>query len=152
MTISRKVSDSSHTFIFQTVYLCKVSKIGVYILMSLLLLMQVRFTVVQIDYSLNKEYISSVLCIEKDIPESTCEGKCHLKKEFAKLDKQQEDEGSSPVQLPITSVEFTLTQYEIQIPEPHKVQKQDVTRWGISKLSSREHTVESPPPELPAFA
>ena len=153
VTLSREVSDSSHILILRMKYFCKVSKISVYVLMSLLLLMQVRYTVVQLDYSIHKEYIITVLCIEKDIPESTCEGKCHLKKELAKLDKRQGDQGSSPIQIPVTSVEFTLDAYEIQIPSsPIIVQKQDAALWCDNTLSSREHTVESPPPELTAFA
>jgi hypothetical protein len=33
---------------------------------------------------LNKEYISSELCEQRLIPDSDCEGKCHLRKELKK--------------------------------------------------------------------
>ncbi|MBI9071807.1 MAG: hypothetical protein JEY94_09425 [Melioribacteraceae bacterium] len=33
-----------------------------------------------IEYLVNYEYISKVLCINKDKPEMKCNGKCHLKK------------------------------------------------------------------------
>ncbi|HEX5003390.1 MAG TPA: hypothetical protein VFW78_12920 [Bacteroidia bacterium] len=32
----------------------------------------------------NKKFISSVLCVNRNVPGSTCHGKCHLKKELAK--------------------------------------------------------------------
>jgi hypothetical protein len=39
------------------------------------------------DYAINYDYISKVLCINKDKPELKCNGKCHLMKELAKLQK-----------------------------------------------------------------
>jgi hypothetical protein len=37
--------------------------------------------------AINYDYISKVLCINKDKPELKCNGKCHLMKELAKLQK-----------------------------------------------------------------
>lgn len=37
-----------------------------------------------IDYIVNYEYISKVLCVNKDKPKMHCNGKCHLMKELAK--------------------------------------------------------------------
>ncbi|SHG07309.1 hypothetical protein SAMN05444396_104162 [Flavobacterium segetis] len=37
-----------------------------------------------LEYVLNYEYISKVLCINKDKPKMQCNGKCHLMKELAK--------------------------------------------------------------------
>lgn len=31
-------------------------------------------------YQLNKSFIAKVLCINKEVPEKNCQGKCHLKK------------------------------------------------------------------------
>ena len=44
-------------------------------------------------YLLNKEYISKVLCINKDKPSLNCEGRCQLKK---KLNQQNEQENKLP--------------------------------------------------------
>jgi hypothetical protein len=38
------------------------------------------------DYAINYDYISKVLCINKDKPELKCNGKCHLMKELAKTE------------------------------------------------------------------
>ncbi|MDR2123076.1 MAG: hypothetical protein LBP34_08110 [Flavobacteriaceae bacterium] len=36
-----------------------------------------------LDYGINYDYISTVLCINKDKPELNCNGKCHLIEEIA---------------------------------------------------------------------
>lgn len=36
------------------------------------------------EYIANYDYISTVLCINKDVPAMACNGKCHLMKELAK--------------------------------------------------------------------
>lgn len=47
-----------------------------------------------IDYVVNYEYISTVLCVNKAKPKMECNGKCHLMKELAK---------SSETEAPISS-------------------------------------------------
>ena len=48
-------------------------------------------------YELNKEYIANHLCVNRDKPKMHCNGCCHLKKELAQNEKQQEREiGSAP--------------------------------------------------------
>ena len=37
-----------------------------------------------LEYVVNYEYISKVLCINRDKPKMQCNGKCHLMKELAK--------------------------------------------------------------------
>lgn len=41
-------------------------------------------------FFLNRDYIARVLCINKDIPDSGCNGACQLKKEIEK-DKEKQD-------------------------------------------------------------
>lgn len=42
-----------------------------------------------IEYIVNYEYISKVLCVNKDIPKMHCNGKCHLMKELAKASENE---------------------------------------------------------------
>jgi hypothetical protein len=42
-----------------------------------------------IDYVFNYEYISTILCENKNKPELNCCGKCHLKKELAKVSEDE---------------------------------------------------------------
>jgi len=47
-----------------------------------------------LDYELRKDYISEVLCINRDIPESNCQGKCYLKKQLAQADGTTDTQNS----------------------------------------------------------
>lgn len=42
-----------------------------------------------IEYAVNYEYISKVLCVNKDKPKMQCNGKCHLMKELAKASENE---------------------------------------------------------------
>jgi hypothetical protein len=42
-----------------------------------------------IEYSFNKEFISSELCVKKNVPDNDCQGKCHLKRELSRDDDTQ---------------------------------------------------------------
>lgn len=45
-----------------------------------------------VEYAINYDYISKILCINKDKPEMSCNGKCQLIKN---LEKQQEEDYNS---------------------------------------------------------
>ena len=44
-----------------------------------------------LDYYVNYEYISEVLCINKDKPMSTCNGKCYLSQQLKEAQKTETD-------------------------------------------------------------
>ena len=52
------------------------------LILALLILLKPLFPV--IDYVVNYDYISKVLCVNKEKPKLQCNGKCHLMKELAK--------------------------------------------------------------------
>jgi hypothetical protein len=58
-----------------------------------------------ISYELNYEYISTVLCINKEKPKLKCNGKCHLSKE---IQKATEEESKSKT---TQSKGFEITEY-----------------------------------------
>ncbi|CAA7387116.1 MULTISPECIES: hypothetical protein [Chryseobacterium] len=43
-----------------------------------------------LNYVFNYDYIVKNLCEKKNIPQSTCNGKCYLEKELAKTEKQSD--------------------------------------------------------------
>ncbi len=61
-----------------------------------------------IEYAINYDYISEVLCINKDKPELHCEGKCYVVKQ---LEKQKSEDFKllkiAEEEYPIGFVEFT---------------------------------------------
>ena len=60
-----------------------------------------------VDYVINYEYISKVLCENKDKPKLKCNGKCHLMKELAKAAETENPKSSDKKQnTPIQEVLF----------------------------------------------
>jgi hypothetical protein len=62
------------------------------VLLGLFLLMKPVFPLV--DYVVNYDYISKVLCENKAKPELKCNGKCHLMKELAKASEEEKPTSS----------------------------------------------------------
>jgi hypothetical protein len=67
------------------VYICIVKKIV--FLLALFMLLKPILPV--LDYVVNYEYITKVLCINKSKPKQQCNGKCHLMKELAKASESE---------------------------------------------------------------
>ncbi|RPD99992.1 hypothetical protein EGM88_01645 [Aureibaculum marinum] len=44
-----------------------------------------------LEYAAFYDYIKNELCVNKDIPESTCDGKCYLAKQLAKASDSEKD-------------------------------------------------------------
>lgn len=55
-----------------------------FFIIILTLVMTFKPVIPLVDYAINYDYISEVLCINKNKPELKCNGKCHLKNELAK--------------------------------------------------------------------
>ena len=66
-------------------YICIVKKIIFLLALFMLLKPALPF----IDYVVNYEYISTVLCENKAKPKMHCNGKCHLMKELAKTSENE---------------------------------------------------------------
>lgn len=47
-----------------------------------------------VDYIVDYDYISTVLCINTDKPEMNCNGQCYLKNELAKLSQEEQKKDS----------------------------------------------------------
>lgn len=45
-----------------------------------------------VDYIINYDYISEVLCVNKDRPELECNGKCYLMQSLAKAAEKENDQ------------------------------------------------------------
>jgi len=59
------------------------------LLVSLFLVQSFTRTFILLNYEVNKDYISRVLCENKANKNLHCEGKCHLKKELQKEEKKE---------------------------------------------------------------
>ena len=65
------------------------------------------------EYYLNYEYISEVLCINKDRPMSQCNGQCHLKDQLKKAQQREQEKKALPKteweKIPMISIENRLS-------------------------------------------
>jgi hypothetical protein len=86
-------------------YICIVKKI----IFLLALFMLLKPVLPVIDYVVNYEYISKVLCVNKAKPKMKCNGKCHLMKELAKTSENEapisSDKKMAPQQLEVLFLE-----------------------------------------------
>lgn len=71
-------------------YLCSVKKY----LFIVVFMMLVKPIVPVFQYVFDYQYISEVLCINKEKPELKCNGKCHLMKELAKASEEDKPTSS----------------------------------------------------------
>jgi hypothetical protein len=120
--------------------------------MSLLLMLQVRYTMVQLDYLVHKDYIVSELCVEKDVPESTCEGKCHLRKELSKLDEQHDSQSNAPIQVTLSSIDFVVEAVGSSMDLNAAILSIYELERYLRVLTEGTCQIESPPPELAVHA
>ena len=74
------------------------------LLIFLFLLQAFGSTVLLSNYYINKDYIASVLCINKSKPKLKCNGKCHLSKQL----KTAEENEKAPFNSPFEKVNFQL--------------------------------------------
>lgn len=77
-----------------------------------------------VEYAINYDYISKVLCINKDKPELNCNGKCHLMQE---LEKQKEDD--------FNSLRISMKEYPIGFIELLSIPKTNVIHFKKEKPS-----------------
>lgn len=61
-------------------------------------------------YSINKEYIATILCINKAKPEMHCDGKCYLKKQVEKADDVSKTTGNTREKSETFLAEILLTE------------------------------------------
>lgn len=64
-----------------------------------------------LEYAVNYEYISKVLCVNKAKPILHCNGKCHLMKELAKAQEGEKQTSSHKKNSTVETVEFFFESY-----------------------------------------
>lgn len=70
-----------------------------------------------INYAVNYDYIVKNLCENRQVPQSTCKGKCYVEKELAKTEKQSNNNQN----VKITGIDCFLTNEIFFIPGKDKL-------------------------------
>ena len=79
-------------------------KVVKYIVLTVLavsmLLSTLMVPLIYLDFSVRRDYIAKVLCIERDEPMTVCGGSCYLSGQLKRVAEQQEKEATMPNQKP----------------------------------------------------
>lgn len=71
------------------------------------------------DYMLRYDYISEVLCENRNNPEKHCNGKCYLAKNMKKVFNENSENGTSPKDVKLVELVFALNELpESFVPKP----------------------------------
>lgn len=97
------------------------------ITLSLLILMNgMTYSAIQLDFSINRERIAELFCINQNKPELSCKGKCELTRRLETAHDQEEDKKTF-VQDEIISVYILPT----QLQSPSKVWYQFHSKYEV---------------------
>ena len=78
-------------YIFATLYyVSKLKGFTTILLFTIIFLQTFSSFVIRADYFFNKSYIARVLCINKEKPQTHCNGKCYLTKQLNQQEKQDQ--------------------------------------------------------------
>lgn len=70
-------------------YICRTEvQLKFFITIFVIFTIALRPVLPLINYAVNYDYIVKNLCENRNIPQSTCKGKCYVEKELAKTEKQ----------------------------------------------------------------
>jgi hypothetical protein len=75
---------------------------------------EIRPLLPYLDYFLNYEYISEVLCINKEKPMSICNGKCYLSQKLKEAQKTEKQDKKIPT---IEQERIPMIVYNSEIPK-----------------------------------
>ena len=116
-----------------------------YYLLTIFGVFLIRPALPVVDYFINFDYIAEVLCLKKQVPESSCNGKCYL------MQQMEENKHDDPQK------NFPQTQWEIQLLSIHQPISYDLffeevdTKLVFSpfviSLKTHHFSINTPPPE-----
>ena len=73
---------------------------------------------IYLDFSLRREYIAEVLCINKEELITVCGGKCYLTDQLEQANEQQEKETTTSQKFKVFFFNLHLTRLHFRSPEP----------------------------------
>ena len=107
---------------------------------------EIRPLLPYLDYFVNYEYISEVLCINKEKPMSTCNGKCYLSQQLKEAQQTEKQDKKTPTveqeRIPMIVYNSELPKFLIIVSEAKKYFQ--FYRFLIKDLSISPPT---PPPK-----
>jgi hypothetical protein len=86
--------------------------------------------------------------VEKDVPKSTCNGKCHLKKELAKVERTTDERQAERINISMEELRF-ISQSNPDLIDNQAIEVSDEAVIISVDLHSEDHShLPFTPPEL----
>lgn len=95
-----------------------------------------KFSGTLVQFGLNQKEIAKTLCVKKEVPNNTCQGKCHLVKMMKVADQEGENKPASP--------ERTVVVMPLHVPS-----KTECQFYSAPKAVNRAYVVQPLPWVLP---
>lgn len=119
------------------------------ILAAVILISSSRGIVIWLEYKVNYNYIVKNLCVERDKPKNTCQGKCHLKENLNKNDNDKENSKDRIPYLRIKFDESSVALFELrQIINFRNQSEYGTDLKNEDKINTDKNEPLSPPPEM----
>lgn len=98
------------------------------------------------EYIFDYEYISTVLCENKEIPEMNCNGKCYLMKALAEASQKESGEKKKSHTASIELLPFVFTETGFDIPKEY-IETTKIEFPIVSEFTGRQNfqTLFRPP-------
>jgi len=97
-----------------------------------------------LNYAINKNYIAKNLCVKKDIPNNTCNGKCHLKKQ---IKQNQDNNNPENTNLPNINLKKNWNEFLLGFSKLPELPETQIKHQFINKLANT--TTFIPPVFIP---
>jgi hypothetical protein len=112
------------------------------LLFAFLIVLKPVFPVV--EYVFDYEYISEVLCVNKDKPELHCNGKCYLMKSLAKAAKEEADQKKDNLLKKVDIPLFFIQESEVPsvatiIKQEHRIIQTSPSFYSYEETSNFFH-------------
>lgn len=101
--------------------------------------------VIYMNYLANQAEITELFCINKDVPEMKCDGKCHLK---SQLEKQSGHEPAPPSEVKFERLHFVAVDFNGCSILLNSDKKPNLKRDFTPSILNGHSKVDLPPPRL----
>lgn len=101
-----------------------------------------------IDFKINQDFIAQVLCINKDRPMSSCNGRCYLSEQLKKVEEEKKQTSSSEKEkLKLVYCYFKVS-FDLSFHTPYFIKKLNPVGVDEFYLYSFITTIFRPPKSL----
>lgn len=104
---------------------------------------EIRPLLPYLDYFVNYEYISEVLCINKEKPMSTCNGKCYLSQQ---LKEAQQTEKQDKKTTTVEQEKIPMIVYNSELPKFLITVSEDKRYFQFYQFSIKDLSISPPTP------